>query len=101
MLCWDVHEEQDHYLDLHLLHHLHLLSEKEWYIHRSLPHQPYDDYLRDCHYLHDATACPAPDLMICMLYNKNMWFKQAASSVWNATKSMLSDQRSPGKRLLD
>lgn len=30
-----------------------------------------------------------------------MWFKQAASSVWNATKGMLADQRSPAKKLLD
>ena len=30
-----------------------------------------------------------------------MWFKQAASSVWNATKNILTDQRSPAKRLLD
>ena len=30
-----------------------------------------------------------------------MWFKQAANSMWNATKNILADKRSPGKRLLD
>lgn len=30
-----------------------------------------------------------------------MWFKQAANSVWNATKNILTDQRTPAKRLLD
>jgi hypothetical protein len=30
-----------------------------------------------------------------------MWFKQAASSVWNATKNILTDTRTPAKRLLD
>lgn len=30
-----------------------------------------------------------------------MWFKQAAASVWNATKNYVVDQRSPAKKLLD
>jgi hypothetical protein len=30
-----------------------------------------------------------------------MWFKQAASSVWNATKNILADQRSPARRIVD
>jgi len=30
-----------------------------------------------------------------------MWFKQAASSVWNATKNILVDSRSSAHRLLD
>jgi hypothetical protein len=30
-----------------------------------------------------------------------MWFKQAASSVWNATKNILQDSRTPVHRLLD
>ena len=36
-----------------------------------------------------------------MLYNKNMWFKQAATSVWSKAKNIVVDQRSPGKKLLD
>jgi|JI9StandDraft_1071089.scaffolds.fasta_scaffold651732_1 hypothetical protein len=30
-----------------------------------------------------------------------MWFKQAAASVWQATKNIVIDQRSPTKKLLD
>jgi hypothetical protein len=30
-----------------------------------------------------------------------MWFKQAASSVWNAAKNVIADPRSPGKRIMD
>ena len=30
-----------------------------------------------------------------------MWLKQAANSVWNATKNMVTDTRTPAKKLLD
>lgn len=30
-----------------------------------------------------------------------MWFKNAASNVWNATKNILADSRSPAHKLLD
>lgn len=30
-----------------------------------------------------------------------MWFKNAASTVWNATKNIISDQRSPARKLID
>jgi hypothetical protein len=30
-----------------------------------------------------------------------MWFKNAASNVWNATKNIVSDQRSPARKLID
>lgn len=30
-----------------------------------------------------------------------MWFKQAAASVWEATKNIVSDKRSPSRKLLD
>jgi len=34
-------------------------------------------------------------------YIINMWFKQAANSVWNKAKNIVADQRSPGKKLMD
>jgi hypothetical protein len=30
-----------------------------------------------------------------------MWFKNAASNVWNATKNIIADSRSPARKLLD
>jgi len=30
-----------------------------------------------------------------------MWFKQAAASMWSATKGLIADTRSPAKKLLD
>lgn len=41
-----------------------------------------------------------PTWFVCYII-KNMWFKQAASSVWNKAKNMVADQRSPGRKLMD